>query len=40
MGHSKEFKYKVLSTYENGNITVKELCEKFGISKNSFKKWV
>jgi transposase len=40
MGHSKEFKYKVLSTYENGNFTVKELCEKFGISKTSFKKWV
>jgi transposase len=40
MGHSKEFKYKVLSTYENGNFTVKELCKKFGISKTSFKKWV
>lgn len=29
-----------MSTYENGNFTVKELCKKFGISKTSFKKWV
>jgi transposase-like protein len=40
MGHSKEFKYKVLFTYENGDYSVRELCKKFGISKISFKKWM
>jgi transposase len=40
MGYSREFKYNVLSTYENGDYTIYELCKKFGISKTSFKKWV
>ncbi|WP_370568613.1 MULTISPECIES: IS3 family transposase [unclassified Fictibacillus] len=40
MGYSKEFKYTVLSTYKEGEFTIKEHCKKFEIAKTSLKKWI
>ncbi|WP_353051689.1 transposase [Fictibacillus enclensis] len=39
MGRSKKFKYNVLMAYKNGDYTVNEIYKKYGISKQSIKKW-
>ncbi len=38
--YSVEFKLKVIRAYEQGNLTIKEICSKFTITKTSFYKWI
>ncbi len=36
--YSVKFKVKVIRAYEQGDLTIKEICSKFTITKTSFYK--
>lgn len=37
--YSSQFKYDVISAYKNGDYSIKELCSKYQISKNTLYYW-